>query len=65
MQPVDHTTLLDQYYPDFAFQQPNKNGRDDYSIGSWSDSGFHESFTVETVILSSNEDPTEEYDEDY
>ncbi|KAF2540933.1 hypothetical protein F2Q68_00031154 [Brassica cretica] len=31
----------------------------------WVDSGFHESFAVETVILSSNEDPTEEYDEDY
>ncbi|KAF2559795.1 hypothetical protein F2Q68_00016711 [Brassica cretica] len=65
MQPVDPSTLPDQYYPDFAFQQPNKNGRDDYSIGSWADSGFHESFDVETVILSSNEDPTEEYDEDY
>ncbi|KAF3561604.1 hypothetical protein DY000_02017521 [Brassica cretica] len=46
MQPVDHSTLPDQYYPDFAFQQPNRNG-------------------LETVILSSNEDPTEEYDEDY
>ncbi|KAF3517846.1 hypothetical protein DY000_02060179 [Brassica cretica] len=56
---------LDQFYPDFAFQQPNKKGRDDNSIGSWADSGFHESFEVETVIPSSNEDPTEEYDEDY
>ncbi|KAF2612802.1 hypothetical protein F2Q70_00011614 [Brassica cretica] len=65
MQPVDHSTLPDQYYLDFAFQQPNKNGRDGYSIGSWADSGFHESFAMETVILSSNEDPTEEYDEDY
>ncbi|KAF2600765.1 hypothetical protein F2Q68_00009781 [Brassica cretica] len=65
MQPVDHSTLPDQFYPDFAFQQPNKNGRDDYSIGTWADSGFHESFAVETVILSSNEDPTKEYDEDY
>ncbi|KAF3497779.1 hypothetical protein DY000_02052812 [Brassica cretica] len=64
-QPVDHSTSTDQYYPDFAFQQPNKNGRDDSSIGNWADSGFHESFAVETVILSSNEDPTEEYDEDY
>ncbi|KAF3594344.1 hypothetical protein DY000_02022050 [Brassica cretica] len=37
------------------------------STGSnrWADSGFHESFAVETVILSSNKDPTEEYDEDY
>ncbi|KAF3526402.1 hypothetical protein F2Q69_00047308 [Brassica cretica] len=64
-QPVNHSTLPDQYYPDFAFQQPNNRGRDDYSIGSWADSGFHESFAVETVIISSNEDPTEEYDEDY
>ncbi|KAF3555798.1 hypothetical protein F2Q69_00014879 [Brassica cretica] len=64
MQPVDYSTSLDQYYPDFSFQQPNKNGRDDYSIGSWAERGFHESFAVETVILSSNEDPTEEYDED-
>ncbi|KAF3537877.1 hypothetical protein F2Q69_00021613 [Brassica cretica] len=61
MQPVDHSTLPAQYYPDFAFQQPNKNGRDDYSIGSWADSGFHESFAVETVILSSNEDTIEEF----
>ena len=53
-QPVDHSISTDQYYPDFAFQQPNKNGRDDYSIGSWADSGFRESFAVETVILSSN-----------
>ncbi|KAF2559581.1 hypothetical protein F2Q68_00016818 [Brassica cretica] len=29
------------------------------------DRGFHESFAVETVSPSSNEDPTEEYDEDY
>ncbi|KAF3601844.1 hypothetical protein F2Q69_00035765 [Brassica cretica] len=64
-QPVDHFTLPDQCYTDFAFQQPNKKRRDDYSIGSWADSGFHESFAVETVIPSSNEDPTEEYDEDY
>ncbi|KAF3599353.1 hypothetical protein F2Q69_00036874 [Brassica cretica] len=33
--------------------------------GSWADSGFYESFAVETVIPSSNENPTEEYDEDY
>ncbi|KAF2547037.1 hypothetical protein F2Q70_00022139 [Brassica cretica] len=64
-QPVDHFTLPDQCYPDFAFQQPNKRGCDDYSIGKWADSGFHESFAVETVIPSSNEDPAEEYDEDY
>ncbi|KAF3532317.1 hypothetical protein DY000_02038266 [Brassica cretica] len=64
-QPVDHFTFPDQCYPNFSFQQPNKIGRDDYSIGSWTDSGFHESFAVETVIPSSNENPTEEYDEDY
>ncbi|KAF3584544.1 hypothetical protein F2Q69_00030001 [Brassica cretica] len=64
-QPVDHLVLPDQCYPDFAFQQPNNRGRDDYSIGSWADSGFHESFAVDTVIPSSNEDPTEEFDEDY
>ena len=65
MQLVDNSTLPDQYYPDFAFQQPNNRGRDDYSIGSWVESGFHESFAVDAVIPSSNEDPTEEYDEDY
>ncbi|KAF2566227.1 hypothetical protein F2Q68_00025434 [Brassica cretica] len=64
-QPVDHLALPDQCYPDFAFKQPNNRGRDDYSIGSWADSGFHESFGVDTVNPSSNEDPTEEYDEDY
>ncbi|KAF3494401.1 hypothetical protein DY000_02053861 [Brassica cretica] len=45
--PVDHFTLPDQCYPNFSFQEPNKRGRDDYSIGSWADSGFHESFAVE------------------
>ncbi|KAG5397556.1 hypothetical protein IGI04_019370 [Brassica rapa subsp. trilocularis] len=40
-------------------------GRDDYSIGGWADSGFHESFAVDTVITSPNEEHTEEYDEDY
>ncbi|KAF3507122.1 hypothetical protein F2Q69_00006201 [Brassica cretica] len=64
-QPLDHFTSTYMCSPDFAFQQPNKRGRDDYSIGSWADSEFHESFAVETVILSSNEDPTEDYDEDY
>ncbi|KAG5384649.1 hypothetical protein IGI04_036119 [Brassica rapa subsp. trilocularis] len=44
---------------------PSKRGRDDYSIGSWADSGFHESFAVDTVITSPNEEHTEEYDEDY
>ncbi|KAG5375919.1 hypothetical protein IGI04_040515 [Brassica rapa subsp. trilocularis] len=31
----------------------------------WADSGFHESFAVDTVITSPNEEHTEEYDEDY
>ncbi|KAF2589799.1 hypothetical protein F2Q70_00038545 [Brassica cretica] len=35
------------------------------STTDWVDSGFPESFAVETVILSSNDDPTEEYDDDY
>ncbi|KAG5384489.1 hypothetical protein IGI04_035959 [Brassica rapa subsp. trilocularis] len=60
-QPVDHFTSPDQCYPDFAFQQPNNRGRDDYSIGSWATSGFYESFAVDIVIPSSNEDPTEDH----
>ena len=51
-QPVDHFTSPDQCYPDFAFQQPNNRGRDDYSIGSWAESRFHESLVVDTVINS-------------
>ncbi|KAF3607628.1 hypothetical protein DY000_02046450 [Brassica cretica] len=47
-QPVDHFTLPDQCYPDFVFQQPIKRGRNDYSIGSWADNEFHESFAVDT-----------------
>ncbi|KAF3586179.1 hypothetical protein F2Q69_00028845 [Brassica cretica] len=39
--------------------------RPSMGINRWADSGFHESFAVETVIPLSNEDPTEEYDEDY
>ena len=49
---VDYFTLPDQCYPDFAFQQPNNRGRDDYSIGSWAESRFHESLVVDTVINS-------------
>ncbi|KAG5414501.1 hypothetical protein IGI04_002068 [Brassica rapa subsp. trilocularis] len=64
-QPVDHFTLSNHCYPHFAFQPPSKRGRDDYSIGSWADSGFHESFAVDTVITSPNEEHTEEYDDDY
>ncbi|KAG5384578.1 hypothetical protein IGI04_036048 [Brassica rapa subsp. trilocularis] len=64
-QPVDHFTLPNHCYPHFAFQPPSKRGRDDYSIGSWADSGFHESFAVDTVITSPNEEHTEEYDDDY
>ncbi|KAG5397568.1 hypothetical protein IGI04_019382 [Brassica rapa subsp. trilocularis] len=64
-QPVDHFAPPNHCYPHFAFHPPSKRGRDDYSIGSWADSGFHESFAVDTVITSSNEENTEEYDEDY
>ena len=64
-QPVDHFALPNPCYPHFAFQPPSKRGRYDYSIGSWADSGFHESFAVDTVITSPNEEHTEEYDEDY
>ncbi|WZY99104.1 hypothetical protein YC2023_071433 [Brassica napus] len=64
-QPVDHFGPPNHCYPHFAFQPPSKRGRDDYSIGSWADSGFHESFAVDTVITSPNEEHTEEYDEDY
>ncbi|KAF2575811.1 hypothetical protein F2Q70_00002021 [Brassica cretica] len=64
-QPVDHFAPPNHCYPHFAFQPPSKRGRDDYSIGSWAESGFHESFAVDTVITSPNEEHTEEYDEDY
>ncbi|KAG5414539.1 hypothetical protein IGI04_002106 [Brassica rapa subsp. trilocularis] len=64
-QPVDHFALPNHCYPHFAFQPPSKRGRDDYSIGSWADTGFHESFAVDTLITSPNEEHTEEYDEDY
>ena len=62
---VDHFALPNHCYPHFAFQPPSKRGRDDYSIGTWANSGFHESFAVDTVITSPNEEHTEEYDEDY
>ncbi|KAG5388525.1 hypothetical protein IGI04_030066 [Brassica rapa subsp. trilocularis] len=63
--PVDHFAPPNHYYQHFAFQPPSKRGHDDYSIGSWADSGFHESVAVDTVITSPNEEHTEEYDEDY
>ncbi|KAG5378240.1 hypothetical protein IGI04_026082 [Brassica rapa subsp. trilocularis] len=63
--PVDHFAPPNHCYPHFAFQPPSKRGCDDYSIGSWADSGFHESFAVDTVITSLNEEHTEEYDEDH
>ncbi|KAF2594752.1 hypothetical protein F2Q70_00043807 [Brassica cretica] len=31
----------------------------------WADSGFHESFAVDAIITSPNEENTEEYDENY
>ncbi|KAG2246383.1 hypothetical protein Bca52824_086011 [Brassica carinata] len=65
MHPVDHFASPNHCYQHFAFQPPSKRGHDDYSIGSWADSGFHESFAVDTVITSPNEEHTEEFDEDY
>ncbi|KAG5388453.1 hypothetical protein IGI04_029994 [Brassica rapa subsp. trilocularis] len=65
MHPVDHFASPNHCYQHFAFQPPSKRGHDDYSIGSWADSSFHESFAVDTVITSPNEEHTEEYDEDY
>ncbi|KAF2549196.1 hypothetical protein F2Q70_00021658 [Brassica cretica] len=62
---VDNFAPPNHCYQHFAFQPPRKRGHDDYSIGSWADSGFHESYAVDTVITSSNEEHTEEYDEDY
>ncbi|KAF3532751.1 hypothetical protein DY000_02042923 [Brassica cretica] len=65
MHPVDHFASPNHCYQHFAIQPQSKRGHDDYSIGSWADSGFHESFAVDTVITSPNEEHTEEYDEDY
>ncbi|KAG5384855.1 hypothetical protein IGI04_036325 [Brassica rapa subsp. trilocularis] len=62
--PVDHFAPRNHCYQHFAFQPPSKRGLDDYSIGSCADSGFHESFAVDTVITSPNEEHTKEYDED-
>ncbi|CAN6989890.1 unnamed protein product [Brassica rapa subsp. trilocularis] len=65
MHPLDHFASPNHCYQHFAFQPPSERGHDDYSIGSWADSGFHESFAVDTVITLPNEEHTEEYDEDY
>ncbi|KAG5384536.1 hypothetical protein IGI04_036006 [Brassica rapa subsp. trilocularis] len=65
MHPLDHFASPNHCYKHFAFQPPTRRGHDDYSIGSWADSGFHESFAVDTVITSPHEEHTEEYDEDY
>ncbi|KAG5384943.1 hypothetical protein IGI04_036413 [Brassica rapa subsp. trilocularis] len=65
MHPVDQFASPNHCYQHFAFQPPSKRGHDDYSIGNWADSGFHESFAVDTVISSPNEEHTEEHDEDY
>ncbi|KAG5388732.1 hypothetical protein IGI04_030273 [Brassica rapa subsp. trilocularis] len=65
MHQVDHFASPNHCYQHFAFQPPSKRGHDDYSIGSLADSGFHESFAVDTVITSANEEHTEEYNEDY
>ncbi|KAG5375319.1 hypothetical protein IGI04_039915 [Brassica rapa subsp. trilocularis] len=48
MHPVDHFASPNHCYQHFAFQPPSKRGHDDYSICSWADNGFHESFAVDT-----------------
>ncbi|KAG5411073.1 hypothetical protein IGI04_007392 [Brassica rapa subsp. trilocularis] len=60
MHPLDHFASPNHCYQYFAFQPPTRRGHDDYSIGSWADSGFHESFAVETVITSPHEEHTED-----
>ncbi|KAG5384492.1 hypothetical protein IGI04_035962 [Brassica rapa subsp. trilocularis] len=65
MHPLYHFASPNHCHQHFAFQPPTRRGHDDYSIGSWADSGFHESFAVDTVITSPHEEHTEEYDEDY
>ncbi|KAG5378381.1 hypothetical protein IGI04_026223 [Brassica rapa subsp. trilocularis] len=65
MHPLNHFASPNHCHQHFAFQPPTRRGHDDYSIGSWGGSGFHESFAVDTVITSPNEEHTEEYDEDY
>ncbi|WZY72266.1 hypothetical protein YC2023_004506 [Brassica napus] len=65
MHPLDHFASPNHCYQHFAFQPPTRRGHDDYSIGSWADSGFHKSFAVDIVITSPHEEHNEEYDEDY
>ncbi|KAG5384376.1 hypothetical protein IGI04_035846 [Brassica rapa subsp. trilocularis] len=48
LHPLDHFASPNHCYQHFAFQPPTRRGHDDYSIGSWADSGFHESFAVDT-----------------
>ncbi|KAF3583423.1 hypothetical protein F2Q69_00030550 [Brassica cretica] len=59
----NESTMTDERYPTSldGMQPVDHSTLPDH----WADSEFHESFALETVILSSNEDPTEEYDEDY
>ncbi|KAF3583782.1 hypothetical protein F2Q69_00029515 [Brassica cretica] len=58
-------TLLHRSIPMSHRRPMNTIPRRTTGINRWADSGFHESYAVETVIPSSNEDPTEKYDEDY
>ncbi|KAG5384282.1 hypothetical protein IGI04_035752 [Brassica rapa subsp. trilocularis] len=48
MHPLDHFASPNHCYQHFAFQPPTKRGHDDYSIGSWAENSFHESFAVDT-----------------
>ncbi|XP_056854786.1 uncharacterized protein LOC130504220 [Raphanus sativus] len=61
--PDDELDLPDHCYPNFAIP-PNRK-EDDYSVRSWADSGFHESFALDIARSSQSENHIEEYDEDY
>ncbi|KAG5388643.1 hypothetical protein IGI04_030184 [Brassica rapa subsp. trilocularis] len=51
--------------PTFPSIDSNESTVTDDRNNTWADSGYHESFVVDIVITSPNEEHTEEYDEDY
>ncbi|XP_056847585.1 uncharacterized protein LOC130498331 isoform X1 [Raphanus sativus] len=61
--PDDELDLPDHCYPNFAI--PPSRKKDDYSVRSWADSGFHESFVVDIATSSHSGDHSEEHDADY
>ncbi|XP_056845644.1 uncharacterized protein LOC108851532 isoform X1 [Raphanus sativus] len=61
--PDDEFDLPDHCYPNFAI--PLSRKVDDYSVRSWADSGFHESFAVDIATSSHSGDHGEEHDTDY